>query len=262
MGGSHANTTDRPLARCRHRPRLHGHDAGLRRARSGRVHRHAAPGDRARRELDRHGRRVRRRQERGAGRPGAGRTARSGRAGEQVRQRAPFRRPPRRQRAARLRAKGLRCQPQAPSRRRDRSLLPAPGRPERADRGDGRRHGAAGRGGQGPLPRPLGGRRRHLAARAQGAPDRGPAERVLALEPGRRGRDPAGLPRARHRLRALQPARARFPFRARSRAWTRSPTTTGGASTRASSRPTSSATSGCSRPCDGSPKQGAARLRR
>ena len=37
------------------------------------------------------------------------------------------------------------------------------------------------------------------------ASDRGAADRVLALVPGRGGRDPAGLPRARHRLRALRP---------------------------------------------------------
>ena len=46
-----------------------------------------------------------------------------------------------------------------------RPLLPAPRRPEGADRGDGRRDGRAGRRGQGSLPRPVrgGGRRRSVA---------------------------------------------------------------------------------------------------
>ena len=39
-------------------------------------------------------------------------------------------------------------------------------------------------------------------------------DRVLALEPRPRGRDPAHRPRAGHRLRRLQPARPRFPDRA------------------------------------------------
>ena len=44
-------------------------------------------------------------------------------------------------------------------------------------------------------------------------PDRRPPDRVLAVEPGHRGRDPRHLPRARHRPRALQPARPRLPHR-------------------------------------------------
>ena len=39
-------------------------------------------------------------------------------------------------------------------------------------------------------------------------PDRGPADRVLALDPRPGGRDARRLPRAGHRLRRLQPARA------------------------------------------------------
>ena len=68
------------------------------------------------------------------------------------------------QRAARVRAVGLRRQPAAPRRRRHRPLLPAPRRPDGPDRGDRRRDGGAGRGRQGPLPRPLRGRRRRRSA--------------------------------------------------------------------------------------------------
>ena len=62
---------------------------------------------------------------------------------------------PRRQRPPGLRAAGLRCQPEAARGRGDRSLLPAPGRSEGADRGHGRRHGAADRAGQGAPDRPV-----------------------------------------------------------------------------------------------------------
>ena len=71
---------------------------------------------------------------------------------------------PRHQRPARVRARGLRGQPAAPRRRHDRPLLPAPRRPDDADRGHGRRDGRAGARGQGPLPRPLGGRARDASA--------------------------------------------------------------------------------------------------
>ena len=46
-------------------------------------------------------------------------------------------------------------------------------------------------------------------SRAQGAPDRRAADRIFALVARRRGRTPAALPRARHRLRRLLAARAR-----------------------------------------------------
>ena len=65
--------------------------------------------------------------------------------------RPPHRRPPR------VRALGLRGQPAAARRRSHRPLLPAPRRPRHADRGDRRRDGGAGRGGQGAPPRALGG---------------------------------------------------------------------------------------------------------
>ena len=46
-----------------------------------------------------------------------------------------------------------------------------------------------------------------------GSPDHRRADRVLALEPRPRGRDPADLPRARDRIRPLLPARAWVPRR-------------------------------------------------
>ena len=67
--------------------------------------------------------------------------------------------------------------------------------------------------GQGPLPRALRGGAGDDPARARGPPDHRAADRVLALEPRPRGRDPADRPRARHRLRRLQPARPRLPHR-------------------------------------------------
>lgn len=49
--------------------------------------------------------------------------------------------------------------------------------------------------------------------RARRASDRGAADRIFAVEPRSRGRDPRHDARARHRLRAVQPARPRFPDR-------------------------------------------------
>ena len=101
----------------------------------------------------------------------------------------------------------------APRRRPHRPLLPAPRRPEGADRGDGRRDGRAGRGGQGPLSRPLGGRAGDDPPRPRGPSRSRPADGVLALEPRPGGRDPADGARTGHRLRRLQPARPRLPHR-------------------------------------------------
>ena len=70
--------------------------------------------------------------------------ARSCRAGDEVRPDPEPRRPERRERPPRVRDAGLRGQPAAARRRRDRPLLPAPRRSVRADRGHGRRDGAAG----------------------------------------------------------------------------------------------------------------------
>ena len=95
----------------------------------------------------------------------------------------------------------------------DRPLLPASRRRQYADRGDGRRDGRAGEGGQGPPYRPLRSRAGNDPPRRRRAPDRRAAIRIFALGARRRGRDSPRLPRARHRLRALQPARARLPDR-------------------------------------------------
>ena len=147
--------------------------------------------------------------QRGAGRQGDRRPARRGRPGHQVRQRPRAQgRVPRRPRRPAVRQGVLRRQPEAARRRRDRPLLPAPRRPQDADRGDGRRDGRAGEGRQGALPRAVRGGAGDDPPGGDGASDRGAADRVFALEPRARGRDPADGPRAGHRLRRLQPARA------------------------------------------------------
>ena len=76
--------------------------------------------------------------------PGDRRPARSGPAGDEVRQHSPSGRHHGRQRSARVRGGGLRGQPPAPARRLRGPLLPAPRGPQRPHRGDGRRHGRAG----------------------------------------------------------------------------------------------------------------------
>ena len=65
-------------------------------------------------------------------------------------------------------------------------------------------------------------------------PDRRPADRVLALEPRSRGRDPADGARAGNRLRRLQPARSRLPHRPLPLASRTCPRTISAASTRVS----------------------------
>ena len=91
------------------------------------------------------------------------------------------------QRTTRVRARGVRRVPPAARRRRDRPLLPAPGRQHRPDRGDGRRDGLARRGRQGQVPRALGGGARDDQARARRTPDQRAPDRVLALVARRRG---------------------------------------------------------------------------
>ena len=66
-------------------------------------------------------------------------------------------------------------------------------------------------GGQGAPPRPLRGERRDDPPRARRAPDHRGAERVLAVDARRRGRDPADARGARHRVRRLLAARPRLP---------------------------------------------------
>ena len=135
--------------------------------RRGGVDRDHPPRARARRDVPRHRRHVRRRP-----RTRSWSAARiAGRRDEvdarhQVRQRA-------RRRTARSAAstaspstcaQALRGQPEAARRRRDRPLLPAPRRSRDADRGHGRRDGRAGARGQGALPRAVRSRRRRRSA--------------------------------------------------------------------------------------------------
>ena len=58
---------------------------------------------------------------------------------------------------------------------------------------------------------PVRGRPGHPPPGRRRPPDRRPAERMVAVEPGHRGRGGADGPRARDRHRGLQPARARLP---------------------------------------------------
>ena len=105
------------------------------------------------------------------------------------------------ERPTRVRPVVVRWLARPPRRRPHRPLLPAPRRPRRPDRGDGRSDGRAGRGRQGAPPRPVGGVGGHDPPGRRRPPDRRSAERVVAVEPGHRGRDPRHLPRARHRRR-------------------------------------------------------------
>ena len=110
---------------------------------------------------------------------------------------------------ARAHQGGRRGLAQAARGRRDRPLLPAPRRPERADRGRrGRREGPDPRG-QGQALRPLRGRRADDPPRARRPARHGAPERVLAVVAGARGGGAADARGARHRLRPVQPARAR-----------------------------------------------------
>ena len=95
-----------------------------------------------------------------------------------------------------------------------------------------------------PPPRALRGRRRDHPPRARRPPDHRPADRVLAVHPRPRGRDPPGPARARHRPGPLLAARPRHPHRrhhpaARSRTATRARRPTSRGSTARRSTPTS-----------------------
>ena len=179
----------------RHRPRLHGHVGLLRRSRRRRGAAHDRARARARLQLPGHLGHVRAAHERAARRSRDHRPPRRGVPGDQVRHQDRAERPA----ATRSRstaapstcARPARRSLRAPRRRAHRPLLPAPRRPEHADRGDGRRDGRARRGRQGAPPRALGGQRRDDPPRPRGAPDHRGAERVLAVDARRRGRDPA-----------------------------------------------------------------------
>ncbi len=197
----------------------------------GRGRGHAGPGPRPRRHVLRHRRHVRPRRQRAAGGPGPRLPARRGRPGHQVRHPPRPRGPGRAGRAGRrrLRPPGVRrlAGPSGP--RPHRPLLPAPAGRAGADRGDGRRHGRAGGCGQGAPPGAVGGVGRHGAAGRGRAPHRRPAERVVAVLPGHRGRGRPRLPRARHRPGPLQPARSGDAHRRRWPASTSWRTTTSAA---------------------------------
>ncbi len=91
--------------------------------------------------------------------------------------------------------------------RHHRPALPAPRRPERPHRGRRRHRQGAHRRRQGAPLRPVRGRGRDDPPRPRGAAGHRAAERVLALLARARGGDPARAGGARHRLRAVQPAR-------------------------------------------------------
>ena len=86
------------------------------------------------------------------------------------------RRVPRHPRRRGVRPQRVRGLAPAPRRRHDRPLLPAPRRPGGPDRGDRRRDGRAGAGGQGPPPRALRGGRGDDPQGRRGAPDLGAAD--------------------------------------------------------------------------------------
>ena len=111
-----------------------------------------------------------------------------------------------------LGASGVRREPEAPRRGHDRHLRAAPRRPDRADRRHGRRDVAAGRAGKGALPRLVGSGRADDSPRAQGASHHRARNGVFAVEPRRRARRSADVPRARHRVHGLRAARARIPY--------------------------------------------------
>ena len=213
---------ERPRS-LRHRPRLHGHvatstAAGNEAESIATIH-HALE---LRRHLPRYRRHVRPRHERGAGRPRASGPARPGVPRHQVRQScaAPNGELLGHRRQARVCPRGLRGEPEAARHRRDRPLLPAPRRSRRADRGHGRRHGRAGDGGQGALPRPVrGGAATPSAARTRCIPIAALQTEYSLWSRDAGGRGAADLPRARHRLRrllarsaaAFSPARSNRP---------------------------------------------------
>ena len=87
---------------------------------------------------------------------------------------------------------------------RDRPVLPAPGQPRRANRGDGRRSQRSGRRRKGQTLRHVRGRRRHHPARARRAAGDRDSKRIQpVVAPSRAGRA-GGVRGTRHRLRALQ----------------------------------------------------------
>ena len=110
----------------------------------------------------------------------------------------------------------VRGEPEAPPRRPRRPLPAPPRRPEDADRRERRRAWPSWcKQGKVALRRPLRGRRRHPAPRARASTRiASRADRVLAVDARSRRRRARRLPRARHRVPRLQPARPRLSHRA------------------------------------------------
>ncbi len=159
------------------------------------------------------------------------------------------------QRASRVRDLRLRGVAAASCGRPHRPLLPASRRPGRADRGDRRRHVGARRRRQGALPRALRGLSRDDPSRTRRPSDQRPAERVLALEPGHRGRGDRDDPGPGDRSRRLQPTRPRLPDRRDQTPRGPRPRTTSAATARASRGRTSTATSTWSSRWASSPRE-------
>ena len=174
--------------------------------------------------------------QRGTRRRGPRARARPGRHRHQVRLRVRRAGPPDRavQRARPHPPRGRRLAA-APRHRHHRPALPAPRRPAGADRGRRRHRQGTRRGRQGPPLRAVRGGRAHHPPRPRGAPGHRAAERVLAVLARTRGGDHADARGARHRARAVQPARPRLPHR------------------HASTRPPPSATATSAQTCPGSP---------
>ena len=117
-----------------------------------------------------------------------------------------------------------------------RSLLSAPRRSERADRGRGGHGEGADPGRQGQAFRPVRGRRAEHPPRPCGAAGRGAAERIFALVARARGGDHSDAGGTWHRLRPVQPAGQGLPDRRDRRRARRSPATTSATPFRASRR--------------------------
>jgi hypothetical protein len=115
--------------------------------------------------------------------------------------------------ATRLSAAGMRRLARAPRHRLHRPLIPASRRLRGAYRGDRRRDGRSSRAGQGQVRRAVGGGAGDHPPRARRTPDQRASDRVLAVEPRPRGRDPSHRTRAGDRFRLLQSARSRLPLR-------------------------------------------------
>ena len=184
--------------------------------------------------LPRHLRRLRQRAQRGARRRGDRRPAGRGAAGDQVLA-VPRPTAARRSTAGR-RTCGLRRGEPAPAgRRRDRPLLPAPGRPEVPIEDTVGAMAELVAAGQGPPPRAVGGQCRVDPPGGRRPPDRGAAERVVAVDPRPGGGGAAASP-ASTGSASCRSARSGRGFLTGAITSPRptSPRTTSGATTRAS----------------------------